>query len=368
MRGINLGLIFLSALILFGLGVSIFILPSENFSQKENRYLATIAPPSAKNIVSGRFSSSLSSFYRDRFPAKDSFINLKALCEIGLLKMENNNIIFAKDGYLIPKNEYENLDIYEKNINSLTEVCEMSAVLKKSCISAFAPRPIDVMRKKLPKLYAQKDFTVKEITGAKTVNLLPPLRAAAERGEYVWYRTDHHWTTHGAYLAYSELGALLGYAPYSKDFFEIECVTDEFFGSSYSSAGVLSAKPDSIDLYRYPSDGEYTVTVTESKDTENGLYRREYLSKKDKYSIFLGGNYAEISIRSKTENREKLLVFKDSYANSLVPFLALHYDLYLVDLRYFSGNTERIRELIASSDSVLMLHGVDTLVSTRLNI
>ena len=87
------------------------------------------------------------------------------------------------------------------------------------------------------------------------------LRGLSESGEEIWYKTDHHWTTLGAYYAYCYFGESLGYEPFGIDDFERVNICDNFLGSSYSLTGGVAFSSDSIELFRYAEDGEYTVTA-----------------------------------------------------------------------------------------------------------
>ena len=80
------------------------------------------------------------------------------------------------------------------------------------------------------------------------------------------------------------------------------------------------------------------------------------LEKKDKYELFLGGNYAKAVLRTGVENGKHLLLVKDSFANSLVPFLCGDYEtITMVDLRYCR---EKIQPLADEADDVLVLYEI----------
>jgi len=182
----------------------------------------------------------------------------------------------------------------------------------------------------------------------------------SKSGEYIWYRTDHHYTTLGAYYVYRYLGDVLGYTPYPMEFFEQTAVSDNFLGTSYSASGLPAGSYDTITLFRYPDDGDFTVRYGDT--VQKGFYDMSRLDTKDKYSVFLGGNHSLTSVRLEGTQRETLLVIKDSFAHSLAPFLALHFDLELVDMRYYSSSVIKLcREKGISR--ALVLCGADTLAT-----
>jgi hypothetical protein len=177
----------------------------------------------------------------------------------------------------------------------------------------------------------------------------------------IYYRTDHHWTTDGAYLAYVQICDRLGLTPYGRDFFERVTVSREFLGTSYSSSALprFAISPDSVVLYRYTGDTEVKIYIDGSPAPLDGFYDLSALDQKDKYRVFLGGNYAHLSVESGS-GKPRLLLIKDSFANSLLPFLALHYDIDAVDPRYCtSASLERLMDGIY--DQALLVLSLDTL-------
>ena len=123
--------------------------------------------------------------------------------------------------------------------------------------------------------------------------------------------------------------------------------------------------PDTMEFFRFNGDNELICEITDTNTRLSGLYDRSYLEKKDKYSTFIGGNNARVLIHPKNgEQREKMLVLKDSFAHSVIPFLAAHYDLDIIDLRYYkplvSGNPS-VLQLAEDADRVLCLYNLDSI-------
>lgn len=351
-----------AGILIFSIGTAIWLLPSSDFSEEENRALATISLPRLSDIADGSFSEELGDFFRDRLPLRLEFIRLRTYTELLLLKGENNGVLFCRDGYLLDRGEYESLDRARESISEVNALTQYLESLDIPTAVAYVPRGIDVMESKLPALYRGNAKDALELlpTGAAFADLLAPLKAAADNGEYVWFRTDHHWTSHGAYIAYTKLSSVLSYTPYEKDFFTVQRVSQDFLGSIYSRAGCVAYSNDTIELYRYEGDGLYRVTI-DGEEMTGGLYFPDRLDNKDKYAVFLGGNYAHLTIESTTgTDRPRLTIIKDSYANSLVPFLALHFDIELIDPRYYSS-PEEYAPILKNAHRVLILQGVDTI-------
>ncbi len=366
----DITLVFSVAVILVCFGIGIIIPRESSFSAEENRMLATWKRITLKSVANGEASENISEAATDNLPFRLQFLRARTYTELLLLKGESNGVVFAKDGYLLKDGEYDSMAIAEKNLALFSELLELCAEADTPAVCAIAPRGIDVMTSKLPTLRSGREGDIWQTLSSSELrytDLRASLQNAADRGEYVWYKTDHHWTAAGAYEAYCSLSGELGYSPYGEDLFSKETVSESFLGSTYSAGGCVAASPDRVQLYRYAEDNEYTLSIAETGKTQKGFYVTEMLSQKDKYLIFLGGNYSELSVRREGgEGRETLLIIKDSYANSLVPLLALHYDLELVDLRYFEGGMEALAKKTEGADRVLLLHGIETLATTAL--
>lgn len=356
-------LISLAGAMLFGYGAAVFILPTADFSETENRPLTNLSLNSAGELTNGVFAKRVTDFYCDQFPMRQTFIRIKAASELLACKTQNNGIIIGKEGYLIPACNYTSYDTVHKNSELFSSLSSLSKSEGKPFFCAIAPRPIDVMTSHLPTIYRGNEGQIWEtVKNREIITFTEPLRRAAARGEYVYYKTDHHWTARGAYYAYCELGESMNFSPMSEDFFTVSKVSDGFFGTSYSKAGGIALEGDKIELYRYAGDDLLTVKLSESGESFSGFYRYEALEDKDKYRVFLGGNYSSLTVTDGTD-RKNLLLIKDSYANALIPFLALHYNITVLDLRYYTGD---LQNAVNAADEILLLHGMDTIATVSL--
>ena len=358
-------IITLSAIIVI-FGVLIFLLPRAEFSEEENRPLADFPEFSIDALISGEFTEGIADFYSDRFPLRNLFVGIKAAAEKLMLKGENNGVIAGEDGYIIERLEYSDAD-YETltaNLKAIEIFRKYAAEQGYDVTAALAPRAVDVMTSKLPPLYGQERNEAVWATAAElapsALTFTEMLRERADFGEQVWYRTDHHYTTLGAYYIYFALGESLGYTPYPLEFFDIETASEDFLGTTYSASGMKWVKSEKIELFRYENDEKYSVRWDGGE--LSGFYDRSYLDKKDKYSVFLGGNHALTSVKGEGE-KPTLLLLKDSFSHALTPFLALHFDIELVDLRLYSKSAAKLLEEI-KPDEILIYYGIDTLATS----
>ena len=345
-------------------GVWVYLHPHSSFSEGERRALSTFPSFCAEDIVDGDFFAGLSRFYGDQFPLREKFISLKALSELTLMRRESNGVILGSCGYLIMNPRYGELSLYEENLESVRLFCDKYRESGIDTDVFFAPRGIDVLSAHLPSIY---DSSECERVWEMARDILPDLlsatdkiREAEQRGERVWYRTDHHWTALGAYESYLCLAEHLGKTPLSPTDLRCDTVSEDFRGSCYAKFGYRGINAEKSFLLRYDGDEEYEIIYHSSERNTTGFYSQ---ADADAYEVFLGGNFGHISIRSGAEgNREKLLLVKDSFANSVIPFLAAHYDLEVYDLRYFSDKLSEEIERI-EPDRIVILYGIDTAVT-----
>jgi hypothetical protein len=161
----------------------------------------------------------------------------------------------------------------------------------------------------------------------------------AHKNEYIYYRTDHHFTSYGAFLTYQKFSEIMGYSSLEMNDFQIENAADNFRGSLYSKVLYDIITPDEIEIFHNNTVIESVdiySSVAEKPTVQNDIYFREYLSMKNKYQVFLGENVPLITIKTGSDGG-KLLVIKDSFANTFVPFLTPHYsEITLLDMRYIN--------------------------------
>jgi hypothetical protein len=363
-------------IIIFVFTILILVLPDKEFSEQENRYLQKAPSFTLERLTNGKFTSEISGYFSDQFPGRDIFVGAKSVAEIGMFKQQNNSVTLGTDGYIIKRIDYPNFDTISKNVNSMSIFGKAMEELGVPYTIAMAGRNVDVLQRYLPSLYP--NFHSDELwqhfesalsadTYTSYVNLKNPLKTIidSDTNEQIYYKTDHHWTTLGAYYAYVEIMNSFGEEPLSLSDFEIERVSDEFYGTTWSSAGMKWVKPDTMEYFRYEGDEYYITEIVDTGRIIEGFYDREQLSKKDKYSSFIGGNNSRVDIyHSEGTTREKILLMKDSFAHSLAPFLAYHYDLVILDLRYYKSS---VKELVIEEniDRVLIMNNIDNISETN---
>ncbi len=350
--------------IIFLLGVTVFLLffgslvlfeSGEDFSERENRPLATAPELSVSSLTSGEYFNGVSRFYTDRFPLRDSFMALYSLSELALGKHEAGGI-FVGNGILAAAPEYDNTS----NITATLKKIEAYAEKTPNVHLYVPPHTADALADKIPSGFSSSD-AVCLLWGSTAEAYRAYLNFAYEKSNY---HTDHHWSTDGAYFAYTQICEMLSERAYEKDMFERVTVSENFYGTAFAACGLPYSlvQPDSILLYRYKGDSAFRVTNRENGAVSYGFYDMSALVHADKYRVFLGGNYAHLSIVQEGAERKRLLLIKDSFANSLIPFLALHFDLEVIDPRYTSPS--EIRAVTEQKfEHIVFLLSLDTMKS-----
>ncbi len=338
-------------LLLFAAGI---VLPDREFSENENKVLAQSPQFSLERLLDGSFTSGYEDYISDQFPLRDEWIGAKSLIERALLKSENNGVVYGADGYLFPKMFSFDEAQLAKNLEAVrvfaqNAPCDVSFLVVPT--SAYVLR--DLVPEGLPTV--DEGFFIGEMHEylADACNIINAKDALCmHSGEYIYYRTDHHWTSYGAYLAYRLFAEKSGFAPLDYDSL-VPHTVEGFLGTSYSKAKNAWVTPDTITYF------DFDAVLTKGDESHDGLYNLEQFSKRDKYAAFLYGNsaYTEIDTGGGEGKKDSLLVIKDSYADCLVPFLTRHYShITLVDLRYFKGNMSELRDS-GGFDDILIVYG-----------
>ena len=363
--------IFITALFCAFIGVFLVanaVSPDRTFSEMENRNLEQLPTPSVQTLLSGEFMKDFETYTTDQFVGRDSWIGLKSSTERALGKQENNGVYFCDKDTLITRFDQPDSQKVTDNLTYLNNFVEnvdipvtFSLIPTQACI--WANRlPAGAPNASQTDILSQAQAAV---PGATWADLYTPLWE--HKDEDIFYRTDHHWTSLGAYYGYTGLAEALGFTPVSLDSYTETVRSTEFYGTVFSSSGVRWVKPDTISTY-VPDTG---ITVTEHSYDNKGnpieiprsLYVESFLSVKDKYSMFLGGNQSLGVVKTPNTDKPKLLIIRDSYTDSVVPFLTPHYSkIHLIDLRYYKLS---IQDYIEQNgiDQALVLYSVPNFVT-----
>ena len=372
------GLIHYPVLILFSVFfVGMFLLdcvtPDRTVSELENTTL-TQRPKVTAQILSSaglnRFFNDYTQYTKDQIPGRDAWISLQSFVETALLqKTQSGGILLGDKGQMFDRT-YGLVSSEERTLpRNIAAVASLAARCPGKVYVMVAPAASSIYPERVPAHapLLQEESYLSQIQAAveQAGGVYLPLKDAlsAHKDEYIYYRTDHHWTTQGAYYAYSELCSALGLEPFDRAAHTAVDVPD-FYGTFYSRARTWNAQPDTLTYYDLDNPLTiYTVTgpgmPTEGQTT--GLYDLDKLDVYDKYAAFLHGNNGLSRVEGDGEGR--ILVIKDSYANSFVPFLTANYaQIDVVDLRNYNYGLDG---LIAENgyEQILVLYSFDSFKS-----
>ena len=343
------------AVILLGLSVgSFFLTPDRAFSENENRYLQLTPKLSWDTVMSGDFMEDMEEYTSDQIVFRDLWTATRSLLQRAEGKEDISGTYLGAEGRYFAKVTEDSFNRagLEKNAGYIREFFAASG---KSCRAMIVPSPAGVLRDMLPENapYYDEAGAFERLDAALGGSLLDVRETLADV-EDPYYHTDHHWTTMGAQAAYRRWAEVTGHTVRED---ALVCATEAFQGTLYSKVLL----PDSVyDSVYYAPEITAESVVCDGKD--GTLYDRDALTRKDKYELFLGGNYGQCVITTGTENGKHLLLVKDSFANSFVPFLLGDYEtVTMIDLRYFRGS---MAELAAESDDILVLTEITNLAAS----
>ena len=337
-----------------------FGLPATGFSDNENRNLAQMPVLTVESLLSGEFQSDLDAFLSDQIPLREMWIKTNTNLKKWLGKREINGVYLGSDGYYFQ--QFTEDSYSESRKDAVFALLQQFAGKTEAPVTIMmVPTPGAVLADRLPANAPMYDAdamweSLKAVTpGCRFVDL----RAAfAASDEQLYYRTDHHWTTQGAYVAYQQYCAAMGLTAKPIGDFGLTKVSDSFLGTIYSKTLDAAARPEEI----WAAKDLPKITVTfDGNKTSDTLYAEEFLEKKDQYAYFFGGNWGRVEIETEADNGKTLVIFKDSFANSFVPYILGDYEkIVMLDLRYFSGNAA---EAAAGATDVLFLYEMTNLLT-----
>lgn len=394
--------------VLFALFISVFFLvdvfnSDRAFSEFENTSLAQKPAFSWSSFVDGSFGSKYVKYINEQFLGRDNWISMKAVADMGLGRIESHGVTYGDDHYLMEKLEIVEDQNYPANAG--TNIVKQTALDRSNgMVSSFlqmydqpitfslVPNSYAILEDEVPtgfpgadqQAYTQQIYrTLSEADDQlEIVDFSDAL--SQHKDEYIYYRTDHHWTTLGAYYAYVAYCEQKGLTPVSLEELK-ENKVEDFYGTFYSKAKRPSQPADTITWYDVDVD-EFAFVANLQQDKQlaqlgevvqedglellrvDGMMDQRKFEVRDKYAAFMWGNSGYVKIKSSHNlnhqegKTSRLLLFKDSYANSMIPYLTYNYDeIIVVDLRYMAKSTKELMQ--EEFDDIFAMYNFSTYVS-----
>lgn len=345
-------------------GLVNFIAKDRDFSESENRVLASFPKLTLSSIADGTFMKNFETYMSDQFVLRDRMISLKSYFDRLSGMRESNGVYIADDGFLIEKpSKYtaKKAKAMTKSINSF-----MKKYPEITKMVAISPNASYIYSEKLPSgielhsQYSELNGILNRLEGENYsfLNVTKALKNAKEKSD-VFYRTDHHWTTRGAYAVFKAIADKWN-LDRSQVKYKFLTVSSDFEGTLASKTGIHDNK-DKIEIcLPKNSEGSYIVSYESQDKRTTSLFEPSKLQQKNKYEVFLGGNYDKVVIDTVSKSRATLLIIKDSYANCLIPMLTPYFaKVVVVDPRYMTESVHNVMDEYNFSH-VLFLYNLNT--------
>ena len=354
------GIIFILILFLF-LIINI-IVPNKEKSVQENRMLATKPKFRLSSLISGDYDEKFEAYMDDQFVGRDMWRKLKvAVDRIGGSRLENG-VYIGTNGQLLEQIEVADENHLAANIKAIKSFSESQSKIPVRMM--LVPDAANVLNHSLPALAKPEDQTqmfsmVRKDLGDSVEWIDVSTELNKHKTEKIYYKTDHHWTTLGAFYAFQAAAPSLGIEGDLSGKYVSYAVSDSFNGMLASKSGVNLGEKEQIDIYvPTEEDTDLIVDYVDEGKRSTSLYDSSKLKEKDQYTVFLGGNSSLLDIRTVSTSTKRLLLVKDSFANSFIPFLTPYYrEIVVVDPRYYSGTINDLMDSYRISEVLFLYSG-----------
>lgn len=374
-------------------GLGPLILPDRTYSAMENRYLTAcpgLSEISAETVLSGELQNRLSEAAGDQFPFRNVLMRVATTAQYAVHPTEVNDVYIGKHQTLFQKVTGSDLSRknYESNLNNITGLKAMRELADVDLSVMLIPSPGFILSEQLPKgavlydsdAYYESGAQLCEANSVRWIDTREALmRAKDHRLMPLYFSTDHHWTAYGAYEGAAVYLQTQHQTLADLSEFELTEASDDFYGTIYSRVpGLPFKKPDTLELPEYLPEGILVETSAAPADAIDqngektmpvldGIYDRSKLTGKDQYAVYFGGNYSFLTINNPNPQVQgrRLLIIKDSYANSMVPYLIPYYEqIMMIDLRYYNEDLEELLK-VQQPQEILFCYEMSNFINDR---
>lgn len=354
------GIIFILILFLF-LIINI-IVPNKEKSVQENRMLATKPKFRLSSLISGDYDEKFEAYMDDQFVGRDMWRKLKVTVDRICGSRLENGVYIGRNGQLLEQIEVADENHLAANIKAIKSFSESQKKIPVRIM--LVPDAANVLNHSLPALAKPEDQTqmfsmVRKDLGDSVEWIDVSTELNKHKTEKIYYKTDHHWTTLGAFYAFQATAPSLGIEGDLSGKYVSHAVSNSFNGMLASKSGVNLGEKEQIDIYvPTEEDTDLIVDYVDEGKRSTSLYDSSKLKEKDQYTVFLGGNSSLLDIRTVSTSTKRLLLVKDSFANSFIPFLTPYYrEIVVVDPRYYSGTINDLMDSYRISEVLFLYSG-----------
>ena len=354
------GIIFILILFLF-LIINI-IVPNKEKSVQENRMLATKPKFRLSSLISGDYDEKFEAYMDDQFVGRDMWRKLKVTVDRIFGSRLENGVYIGRNGQLLEQIEVADENHLAANIKAIKSFSESQKKIPVRMM--LVPDAANVLNHSLPALAKPEDQTqmfsmVRKDLGDSVEWIDVSTELNKHKTEKIYYKTDHHWTTLGAFYAFQAAAPSLGIEGDLSGKYVSHAVSNSFNGMLASKSGVNLGEKEQIDIYvPTEEDTDLIIDYVDEGKRSTSLYDSSKLKEKDQYTVFLGGNSSLLDIRTVSTSTKRLLLVKDSFANSFIPFLTPYYrEIVVVDPRYYSGTINDLMDSYRISEVLFLYSG-----------
>ena len=338
------------------------IVPNKEKSVQENRMLATKPKFRLSSLISGDYDEKFEAYMDDQFVGRDMWRKLKVTVDRICGSRLENGVYIGRNGQLLEQIEVADENHLAANIKAIKSFSESQKKIPVRMM--LVPDAANVLNHSLPSLVKPEDQTqmfsmVRKDLGDSVEWIDVSTELNKHKTEKIYYKTDHHWTTLGAFYAFQAAAPSLGIEGDLSGKYVSYAVSDSFNGMLASKSGVNLGEKEQIDIYvPTEEDTDLIVDYVDEGKRSTSLYDSSKLKEKDQYTVFLGGNSSLLDIRTVSTSTKRLLLVKDSFANSFIPFLTPYYrEIVVVDPRYYSGTINDLMDSYRISEVLFLYSG-----------
>ena len=349
--------------LVFCLTTFTFLVPDKAYSASEKRSLAQFPALTWDSIADGSFMAGMEDWLADQFPGRSDLMQTKAKINLATGAIRSQGVYRCEDGSLMEAFKLPTNETLQAQASAITDFAALYP--DANFYFCLAPNAISVLTEKLPAATLTDDQNIyinymkNAFSEVGTFVDVRDVFAANKNSVDLYYHTDHHWTTDGAYIAWQELYQEMGLS--GEVNYTSGVVANRFSGSLVSASGFPVTAYDSLKIYIPDVEPIYTVTYNNTQKMTASVYSMEHLNGNDPYEVFFGGNHPKITIRTGADTDRTLLIIKDSYANCMIPFFLTEFSrIVIIDARYYSDDLGIEMQAAGYSD-VLFLYNVNTL-------
>lgn len=337
--------------------------PDRESSQRENRNLTQLPKLTAASLFSGDYMTRFEKYMSDQVVGRDGFVAAKTFLNRATGKTEQNGVYIGEDGWLFEEpSKYDDEKVSE-TIDAIRSFCEECEIENQMFV--LAPNSSEIVADKLPKhlSFESQENQIQKIYSRlpEKINCIDAEGALKNGGnpEKLYYKSDHHWTSSGAKSVFDTVSKIWELDVDSVNY-QTYALSDSFFGTLSSSSGIYD-NPDVIEaIIPENSAGTYIVLNSSQKTKSVSMFDLSKLENGNQYEVFLGGNFSKLTITTTSNTENRLLLFKDSYANCMLPMLTPFFsEIVVVDARYF---TDDIKAVVNGGEftHMMFLYNVNT--------